>query len=129
MKSKYFNVLDDEDLAGMETMTDTGLTPAQARVVVGLAMLGESDSLKLMELTMLRSSQVSISIKRLKELGFVEQTGVKTSGYGRPVKTFKLTGEPDVMLEYLVKKKAANEKTVYNKALQQSKRYESRGMA
>lgn len=74
----------------IELLTNMGLPPAQAKILLYLKQAKESTSKELEFGTLLRQPEVSIATIALKHRGFLIEESRKTSGKGRPQKIYKL---------------------------------------
>ena len=88
-----------------ELLVDIGLQKKVARTLIYLSHVDETISEQIERGTSLRQPEVSIALKELRELGWIEKKDVKKEGKGRPVHHYKMTVPMNKAINTLVKKK------------------------
>jgi len=88
-----------------ELLVDVGLQKKVARTLIYLSHVEETISEHIERGTLLRQPEVSIALKELRELGWIEKKDVKKEGKGRPVHHYKMVVPMNKAINTLVKKK------------------------
>jgi len=86
-------------------LVDIGLQKKVARTLIYLSHVDETISEQIERGTSLRQPEVSIALKELRELGWIEKKDVKKEGKGRPVHHYKMAVPINKAINTLVKKK------------------------
>ncbi len=73
-----------------ELLAKMGISEKLARIVVLLSAVGEAGSRTIEREANLRQPEVSLGMKELRELGWVDERQVKNKGKGRPFKLYRL---------------------------------------
>ena len=88
-----------------ELLVDIGLQKKVARTLIYLSHVEETISEQIERGTSLRQPEVSIALKELREMGWIEKKDVKKEGKGRPVHHYKMVVPMNKAINTLVKKK------------------------
>jgi len=90
MKKLDFNQLDDNDEELAEILISSGLSRPVARTLAYLQKVDTATSIDLERGTGLRQPEVSIAMRQLKPLDWVDESEEKKPGKGRPNKVYSL---------------------------------------
>jgi predicted transcriptional regulator len=93
----------DERMAKL--LSEAGLNKNIAKVVVFLAKTGKALSREIEISADLSQSQVSLVMKELRELGWINERELERKGKGRPQKSYNLVVELKDITSDLIKKK------------------------
>ncbi len=99
MKERFALVLDQDDEAAAELLTELGFARNVARGLVYLVNVDEATSNEIEQGAGLRQPEVSTAMLELRERGWVEKRNVPTEGRGRPRHSYRLAVPLEVVLE------------------------------
>ena len=90
MRASEVSVFDETDLEFIEILRNLNISRNIASILVYLSSVEEATSKDLEIGSPLRQPEVSIAIRELKSLGWIDERDVKKEGKGRPMKIYKL---------------------------------------
>ena len=90
MRSSKVSVFDETDLEFIEILRNFNISRNIASILVYLSSVEEATSKDLEIGSDLRQPEVSIAIRELKSLGWIDEREVQKEGKGRPMKIYKL---------------------------------------
>jgi predicted transcriptional regulator len=90
MKKLNINQLDDSDEETSEILMSLNLSRPVARTLTYLKKVDTATSVDLERATGLRQPEVSIAMRQLKPLDWINETEEKKPGKGRPYKVYEL---------------------------------------
>jgi len=90
MRSSKVSVFDETDLEFIEILRNFNISRNIASILVYLSSVEEATSKDLEIGSDLRQPEVSIAIRELKRLGWIDEREVQKEGKGRPMKIYKL---------------------------------------
>ncbi len=90
MKTLYVKQLDEKDEEIADALISLGMSRPVARTLAYLQNVDETTSAEIEKSTGLHQPEVSIAMKELKELGWINEREEKKPGKGRPYKIFSL---------------------------------------
>jgi predicted transcriptional regulator len=94
----------------IEGLQSLGVNRNVAQLITYLSNVKESSSKDIEMSTGLRQPEVSIAMRPLREIGWISERDVKTSGKGRPMKIYALkTTMKEIIEHYETEKNRANE--------------------
>jgi predicted transcriptional regulator len=103
MKKLNINQLDDSDEEVAEILISSGMSRPVARTLTYLKKVDTATSIDLERVTGLRQPEVSIAMRELKPLDWIDETEEKKPGKGRPNKVYSLKVEFKDIIAYLEK--------------------------
>ncbi|MBE0523570.1 MAG: ArsR family transcriptional regulator [Methanosarcinales archaeon] len=108
MRTSEVRVFDDIDLELIDILRNLNLSRNVASTLVFLSNVDEATSIVLEVGSQLRQPEVSIAIKELKNLGWVDEREITKVGRGRPMKVYKLVVSMGEIIEHLEKQTKEN---------------------
>ncbi len=114
MKIQSARLLDQVDEEFIETLMNLGLKRNVAKVITYLKNVSEVTSRDLERGSDLRQPEVSIAMRELKGLGWVEEREEKKPGKGRPFKVYKLKASMNGIIKHLENEKNKETEKVFN---------------
>jgi predicted transcriptional regulator len=90
MRASEVSVFDETDLEFIEILRNLNISRNIASILVYLSSVEEATSKDLEIGSPLRQPEVSIAIRELKSLGWIDEREVQKEGKGRPMKIYKL---------------------------------------
>ena len=103
MRSSEVKVFDDTDLELIDILRNLNLSRNVASTIAFLSNVDEATSKDLEFGSQLRQPEVSIAVKELKNLGWLDEREIKKEGKGRPMKVYKLAVSMGTIVEHLEK--------------------------
>jgi predicted transcriptional regulator len=103
MKKLDINQLDDSDEEVAEILISSGMSRPVARTLTYLKKVDTATSIDLERVTGLRQPEVSIAMRELKPLDWIDETEEKKPGKGRPNKVYSLKVEFKDIIAHLEK--------------------------
>jgi len=97
--------LDEKDLKVVDILTRIGVKKQIASVLVFLNKVKSATSKEIEVGANLRQPEVSVAVKEMKELGWVNENDVKKKGKGRPMKSYTLAVDFKEVVKQIVEKK------------------------
>jgi predicted transcriptional regulator len=108
MKKLDINQLDDSDEEIAEILISSGMSRPVARTLTYLKKVDTATSIDLERVTGLRQPEVSIAMKELNPLDWIDESEEKKSGKGRPNKVYSLkVGFKDIIAQLEKQQKKA----------------------
>ena len=115
MRSSEVRVFDDTDLEFIDILRNLNMSRNVASTLAFLSNVDEATSKDLEVGSQLRQPEVSIAVKELKILGWLNEREIKKEGKGRPMKAYKLAVPIDKIVEHLEKQtKEDTQRTMKN---------------
>lgn len=105
MKQSEINVLDEEEEESILLLEKFGMNRSMAKILVCLALQGECNSREIEISTGIKSSTVSIMLKKLREEKVVTATKKRTGEHKKGIVYYSLAGTIDEVLSILERKK------------------------
>jgi len=90
MRASEVSVFDETDLEFIEILRNLNISRNVASTLVYLSSVEEATSKDLEMSSELRQPEVSIAMRELKSLGWIDEREVQKEGKGRPMKIYKL---------------------------------------
>ncbi len=108
MKKLNINQLDDSDEEVAEILISSGMSRPVARTLTYLKKVDTATSIELERVTGLRQPEVSIAMKELNPLDWIDESEEKKPGKGRPNKVYSLkVGFKDIIAQLEKQQKKA----------------------
>jgi predicted transcriptional regulator len=105
MKHAEITVLDEKEEKFVKMLEDFGLSRSMARIIICLAVHDDCTSREIEIVTGIKSSTVSIILKKLREDGIVRGEKKAEKPHDRGVMHYSLNGSMDEILTILEEKK------------------------
>jgi len=106
-------VLDDKDLAFIDTLRSLKVPRNVATLITYLANTNEATSREIEMGTNLRQPEVSIAMRTLRQNKWIDEREVKSEGKGRPMKVYKLSVPiQEIIRHYEVEKNSEAARTM-----------------
>ena len=110
MKKLNINQLDDSDEEIVGILVSSGMSRPAARTLTYLKKVDTATAIELEKVTGLRQPEVSIAMKELNPLDWIDEIEKKKSGKGRPNKVYSLkVGFKDIIAHLEKQQKKAND--------------------
>lgn len=100
MKVGSMKILDDKDLEFAEALRDVGVQRNVATLITYLANVDETSSRDIEMATGLRQPEVSIAMRLLREMNWIEERDLKGEGKGRPMRIYSLKTPIDEIVRH-----------------------------
>jgi len=115
MRQFSVKVLDDDDREFVEVLRDLGIPRNVASMITYLANVEEATSREIEIGSNLRQPEVSITMRSLRNNGWVEEREIKKDGKDRPMKVYRLTiSLEDIIRHFEDEKKRESTKVMEN---------------
>ena len=82
--------MDEQDNEIVNILTRTGMAKNTAKVFVAIKELDNSDTKQIMQFTGIMQPQISVAVRQLIDMGYVESKTEQTENRGRPISYFSL---------------------------------------
>jgi len=82
--------MDEQDNEIVNILTRTGMAKNTAKVFVAIKELDNSDTKQIMQFTGIMQPQISVAVRQLINMGYVESKTEQTENRGRPISYFSL---------------------------------------
>jgi len=82
--------MDEKDNEIVNILTRTGMTKNTAKVFVAIKELNNSDTKQIMQFTGIMQPQISVAVRQLIDMGYVESKTKQTENRGRSISYFSL---------------------------------------
>jgi len=82
--------MDEKDNEIVNILTRTGMARNIAKVFVAIKELDNSDTKQIMQFTGIMQPQISVAVRQLIDMGYVESKTNQTENRGRPISYFSL---------------------------------------
>jgi len=105
--------MDEKDNEIVNILTRTGMARNTAKVFVAIKELNNLDTKQIMQFTGIMQPQISVAVRQLIDIGYVESTSKQTENRGRPISYFSLKKSIDEIIddmEMIVQEKINHEK-------------------
>ncbi len=105
--------MDEQDNEIVNILTRTGMAKNTAKVFVAIKELDNPDTKQIMQFTGIMQPQISVAVRQLINMGYVESKTEQTENRGRPISYFSLKKSVDEIIsdiEETVQKKIDTEK-------------------
>jgi len=105
--------MDEKDNEIVDILTRTGMARNTAKVFVAIKELDNPDTRQIMQFTGIMQPQISVAVRQLIDMGYVESKTEQTENRGRPISYFSLKKSIDEIIsdiEETVQKKIDTEK-------------------
>ena len=105
--------MDEKDNEIVNILTRTGMARNTAKVFVAIKELNNPDTKQIMQFTSIMQPQISVAVRQLIDMGYVESKIEQTENRGRPISYFLLRKTIDEIIsdiEKTVQKKIDAEK-------------------
>jgi predicted transcriptional regulator len=99
-------VADEKDLEFVEGLQSLGINRNVSKLITYLKDVEEGSSRDIEIATGMRQPEVSIAMRTLKELGWISERDVKSSGEGRPMKIYALSTTIEEIIEHFEAEKS-----------------------
>jgi len=100
IRNVTIKVADENDLEFVQGLESLGMKRTVACVITFLKDLKERSSREIEVATGLNQPEVSISMRILREKGWITEHEIKSSGKGRPLKIYALRATIDEIINY-----------------------------
>jgi predicted transcriptional regulator len=101
MMASKVKILDDKDREFAETLQKLGVERNVSAMITYLMNVDKASSREIEIGTDLRQPVVSICAKTLRSNGWLEESGIKRNGKGRPLNMYKLKVSIDEIIKHL----------------------------
>jgi predicted transcriptional regulator len=101
MMASKVKILDDKDREFAETLQKLGVERNVSAMITYLMNVDKASSREIEIGTDLRQPVVSICAKTLRRNGWLEESGIKRNGKGRPLNMYKLKVSIDEIIKHL----------------------------
>ena len=88
MKYNEVAQMDEQDNEIVNILTRTGMAKNTAKVFVAIKELDNPDTKQIMQFTGIMQPQISVAVRELRDMGYVESTSEQTENRGRPISYF-----------------------------------------
>ena len=82
--------MDEKDNEIVNILTRTGIARNTAKVFVAIKELDNPDTKQIMQFTGIMQPQISVAVRQLIDMGYVESKTEQTENIGRPISYFSL---------------------------------------
>ena len=100
MKESYVLRFDERDMEVVETLKSLGVPRKVSNMITFLASVEEATSREIERGSDLRQPEVSIALRVLREMNWIDERICKSNGTGRPMKVYKLRTPIEEIINY-----------------------------
>jgi len=90
--------MDEKDNEIVNILTRIGMARNTAKVFVAIKELDTPDTKQIMQFTGIMQPQISVAVRQLIDMGYVESTSEQTENRGRPISYFSLKKSIDEII-------------------------------